>query len=368
MAGAADQGRMTRTAQLLAVLVVAALLVIGVGRLPSAVAHRADAGDPVARAGQLTAARASRSATLWAGATGASTSSPDSLPVEDGTPQPVIDRGVLPVSGAPFDVEDDEITLVDTTRSTPARGGAAAKPERTLRTVIRRPVGVAGAMPLVVFAHGYNAEPEMYERLLDAWAAAGYLVAAPELPGSARDLPGSPVRSDIAEQATDLSFVIGQLLDGRAGPVDPFHIAAAGHSDGGSTLAVLALDRDHYDARIGAYLVLAGDVPGNVRASWGSGDPNAALFVAVGDQDEYGNLPAAGDVFGRADMPKTMVVARGGDHIGTFVNDSTTGDAMRAVSVRFLDAVLRGDNEDLASRVQHVTLTPADTMLRLTQG
>jgi predicted dienelactone hydrolase len=88
---------------------------------------------------------------------------------------------------------------------------------------------------VVVFAHGFDAEPETYLPLLDAWAAAGYLVAAPEFPGSAANLPGTPIETDIAEQAQDVSFVISQLLSGVAGPLDPTRIAVAGHSDGGST-------------------------------------------------------------------------------------------------------------------------------------
>ena len=91
--------------------------------------------------------------------------------------------------------------LVDRGRPTPARTPVAAQPGRVLRTINRRPAGVSGPIPLVVFAPGYDSEPETYEPLLDTWAAARYMVAAPECPGSARDLPGTPVPDD-ASQAT----------------------------------------------------------------------------------------------------------------------------------------------------------------------
>jgi hypothetical protein len=146
-----------------------------------------------------------------------------------------------PVPAPPYPIEDETITLFDPTRDTPARGDAPATSGRLLVTDIRRPIGPTGPLPLVVFAHGWNSNPTVYETLLDAWAAAGYLVAAPVFPDSANTLPGSPV-SNYPEQAFDLSFIITSLLGGRAGPVDPTRIAVAGHSDGGTDVALLALN------------------------------------------------------------------------------------------------------------------------------
>src|SRR4051794_36110262 len=105
--GTADEGWMTRTARLLAVLLAAALLVVGVGRIPSAVANRAEDAEPAGVRSAAAPVRASRGAPSLAGAaavasvTTAASSPPQSLPVEDGTPQPVVDHAVLPVNGAP---------------------------------------------------------------------------------------------------------------------------------------------------------------------------------------------------------------------------------------------------------------------------
>ncbi|HET7352621.1 MAG TPA: hypothetical protein VFJ11_01055, partial [Gaiellaceae bacterium] len=46
--------------------------------------------------------------------------------------------------------------------------------------------------PLVVFGHGFATTPFRYERLLRAWAAAGYLVAAPVFPLGNANAPGGP--------------------------------------------------------------------------------------------------------------------------------------------------------------------------------
>jgi pimeloyl-ACP methyl ester carboxylesterase len=196
--------------------------------------------------------------------------------------------------------------------------------------------------PVVVFAHGFDAEPETYLPLLDAWAAAGYLVAAPEFPGSAANLPGTPVETDIGEQALDISFVISQLLGGVAGPLDTTRIAAAGHSDGGSTVATLALNPAYANPRIKAYLVLSGAIPSNtVGGSWGTSPVSGTLLGVVGDNDEYGNLPATTSVVDTADIgTKALVTVPGGDHAGIYIDGGPTPDAVRATTVSYLKAAL----------------------------
>jgi hypothetical protein len=241
----------------------------------------------------------------------------------------------------PYSVEDQTVALVDPSRTTPARGSVAATPGRVLRTVVRRPVGVSGPLPLVVFAPGYDAEPETYEPLLDAWAAAGFLVAAPECPGSARYLPGTPV-PDYAAQAGDLSFVITSLLGGRVGPVANDEITVAGHSDGGTAVTIMALNAAYADARVKAYINLAGQIPPDVAGPWATSPTSGALLVAVGSHDEYGNLSLSTAMFDAARMPKALLVAPGGDHLGTFVASDPSAQAVRAATTRFLALVFGG--------------------------
>ena len=247
-------------------------------------------------------------------------------------------------AGPPYAVGDATLTLVDPSRPTPSRGSVPPSPGRTLRTIIRRPAGVSGPLPLVVFAQGYDVEPETYEPLLDAWASAGFMVAAPECPGSAADLPGRPVQ-DYAAQARDLSFVITSLLDGRAGPVNARQIVVAGHSDCGTAVTILALNTAYADTRIKAYVNLAGQIPPDVPGPWGTTPVPGALLVAVGDNDEYGNLTLSSQAYDAAHMPKALLTVPEGDHQGTFLAGSPTAQEVRAATVRFL-AVVFGSTGD----------------------
>ena len=235
-----------------------------------------------------------------------------------------------------YPVRQSSLTLVDTSRTTPARGSAAGLPTRTLPTLILTPLGAPGPLPVVVFAHGYDSEPQSYLPLLQTWAAAGYLVVAPESPGSAQNLPGTPVRTDIAGQAGDLTFLVTHLLQGAAGPVDPTRISVAGHSDGGSAVAILALNPTYHDSRIASYLVLSGAIPDGIGGPWGGVDEPGRLLVVVGSDDEYGNLPASTGVYATAAMAKTLVVANGGDHLDTYLGTAQLTEQVRAAILSFL--------------------------------
>jgi poly(3-hydroxybutyrate) depolymerase len=237
----------------------------------------------------------------------------------------------------PYMVQDETITLTDPNRNTPARGTVPGHSGRVLLTVIRRPVGLSGPRPLVVFAHGWNSNPMVYEPLLDTWAEAGYIVAAPTFPDSANTLPGDPV-SNYPDQALDMSFVISSLLRGIAGPIDRGRIAVAGHSDGGADVALMALNPHYADSRVRAYLSLSGQIPSDVAGPWGMPSP-AALFVAVGTADQYGLLGPATQVFQTAQMPKVLLTLAGGDHLTTFIGDTAAEVAMRNETARFLEEV-----------------------------
>ena len=95
---------------------------------------------------------------------------------------PVLDA--IPAAGA-TPVATTTLTLVDSSRSTPAWDGMPAKSSRTLVTTVWYPARESaggsgnGPYPLIVFAHGLGGSPQEYAQLLRSWAGAGYVVAAP---------------------------------------------------------------------------------------------------------------------------------------------------------------------------------------------
>ncbi|HUE06117.1 MAG TPA: hypothetical protein VMP41_01740 [Acidimicrobiales bacterium] len=239
----------------------------------------------------------------------------------------------------PYAVQTSSIRFFDPGRMTGTRGTVPAAQGRVLVTDLFVPVGASGPRPLVVFAHGWNSDPGVYASLLETWAAAGFVVAAPVFPDSTDLYPGSPV-SDYADQALDITFVISSLLHDPTVPIDPTRIAVTGHSDGGTDVALMALDPAYADSRVRAYVCMSGEMPSGVAAYDVATTPAAVLF-AVGSDDEYGLYPLTTQVFQTAQASaKAMLVEPGGDHLGSFVDATAAAGAMRDAETQFLELAL----------------------------
>ncbi len=243
-------------------------------------------------------------------------------------------------------VATTSMSVYDSTRWTPARGWVAAHPGRNLPTTIWYPTEGNGPWPLIVFAHGFNVDPWYYDRLLRRWAAAGYVVAAPEFPGSGPNSPGPARADDIPQQPQDLSVVITAMLGPGApaevaGKIDPAQIAAAGHSDGGSTVAALALNGPVRDYRVRSFLVLAGALP-SMPAQY-DGANTGPVLVVQGDQDPYNYVSDARSVYLFShNPPKAFVIAPGAGHTDLYLDDGVQPDTVRAATVDWLNLTLKG--------------------------
>lgn len=248
------------------------------------------------------------------------------------------------------------VSWVDAGRQVQYADGSVAK--RRLTTVVRYPKVLGGTpaerarrFPLVVFAHGYDLTPGAYRPLLRAWARAGYVVAAPVLPGESAIAPGGPNRADLVNEPADLRFVVDRLL-GRsalAAVIDPQRVAVAGHSDGGSAALAVAYDARHRDRRIDATIVLAGsDIPGEAPFAFPADGP--PLLAVQGDADSV-NPPAATNAFyDRAAVPRFMLTVLRGGHYDPYMTPGPHLDAVSRTSIAFLDRSLRDapiSNEEL---------------------
>jgi dienelactone hydrolase len=218
----------------------------------------------------------------------------------------------------------------------PARGMAGGSPEPSV-------TAATGRFPVVMFSHGLNGRPDDYQTLLTRWAAAGFVVAAPAFPHTARGADGNVL--DVLNQPADVSYALTQVLalDAKAG--DPLRgrlatdrVAAAGHSAGGvTTIGLFTASRDE---RLDAGVVFAGTALGVGTAFAGAAAPQ--LFVH-GEADEVVAYAAGKAAYDKVPWPKAMLSLPGGDHGRALLTD---GKALRVVSdttLEFLRWTLYGD-------------------------
>jgi predicted dienelactone hydrolase len=260
------------------------------------------------------------------------------------------------IEEAPYPVATLTVTLVDPTRSTPARGSTAASSSRTLTVTISYPVTKSAAQfPLVVFVHGYDVDAATYADLEQEIAQEGFVVAAPDFPLSSSALAGEAER-DIVEQAADVSFVITSLLDessrptALAGLIADTKVGVIGHSDGAVTAAGVAFNDDDADPRIGAAVTLSGAeafFPGSWFDASSSTGELPALLAIHGTADEINPFAASETLFDDATGPKWLVGVTGGSHLEPFTSDPVRARVASLVAT-FFHAQLEGEADAFA--------------------
>lgn len=188
-------------------------------------------------------------------------------------------RRVLEKPPASFGVGLGIVTWVDSQGSTENFYEGTTEPGRKLEVeilyptlsvkapavkVMAAPAYRFGPYPVVVFAHGYNVDPNTYRALLVSWVAAGYVVVAPFFPDTSMSAVaaqhGVDTEGDIFNQPGDVAFIVSQLVKAAAGSqlvrigyldkmIDPHRLILAGQSDGGDTVAALMYDHAYAATR-----------------------------------------------------------------------------------------------------------------------
>jgi len=99
-----------------------------------------------------------------------------------------------------------------------------------------------GARPLIVMSHGYGGSWRNLSWLATELVQKGYVVAAPDHPGTTTFNRDSRQASQLWERPHDLGRVTDRLIEDNslAGSVDADRIAAIGHSLGGWTVLSIA--------------------------------------------------------------------------------------------------------------------------------
>jgi dienelactone hydrolase len=261
------------------------------------------------------------------------------------------------------------ITFVDRSRTVHFLTGSVEP--RTLVTEVRYPavgppgandvgdavpVRGAGPYPLVIFGHGFAVTPAVYSALLNAWARAGYVVAAPVFQLGSPLAPGGPSEADLVNWPADMRFVISQMLTENARAAAPLsgllernRIAVTGQSDGGDAALAIAFDPAQRDPRVDAAVILSGaEIPqfGSFRFPR-QGPP---LLATQGSADTI-NLPSATQTFfSLTPRPKFLLTLTGAAHLPPYTTAQPYLSIVERVSIAFLDRYLK----DQASATQRI--------------
>jgi dienelactone hydrolase len=247
---------------------------------------------------------------------------------------------VPPTDARPYDVTRTTETFVDASRPTTGAGGVELAPARTLVTDVYVPDG-DGPFPLVVHAHGLDGNRTKFTGLLGAWAAAGYVVAAPTFPLTSNESE-QRVIVDHVNQPTDVAFVISAVSELLGERVDVEHIGVSGLSLGSSAAYGVGFHPCCRDDRVDAVVIMDGmrfPLPGGEYALDG-----VPLLLSHTTDDATLPYEEALDAFADATGERYLLTLEGGGHAQPYEDaPSPFDDVVEAVTIDFWDLVLRGD-------------------------
>jgi acetyl esterase/lipase len=241
---------------------------------------------------------------------------------------------------APYPISETTLLLVDPSRPTVAFGRQISA-TRALTTLVWAPA-VVGRWPLVVFAHGFQVGPTPYIALLEHWASAGYVVAAPEFPLTDQAVAGANLdENDMANQPADVRFVTDALVAPGAplaARIDPTRVAVAGHSDGAETALASSLALTTAGEPVfKAVIVMSGQPVTSGQSA------NPPILVTQGDADTI-NPPSNGyATFAQASSPKYLEVLHGANHLPPEEAGTSWYPALSGVTTAFLNYYVAGD-------------------------
>lgn len=234
----------------------------------------------------------------------------------------------------PFGVGVTTLELIDRSRPLEANGEFPGSDERALTVEVWYPADPAaeepeardaeldrssGPYPLIVFAHGFSGTRRQSVAYTQHLASHGYVVAAPDFPGSHAGAPGGPRLSAALDQPGDVSFLIDELIafDGTEGhllegAIDEAAIGMSGHSLGGLT-TLLSVYGPGRDARIEAAVPLA---PASCFLPQGVADGvSVPVLFITGTGDLITPIQTVRYGYRIAHAPKYLVELSGGSHI-----------------------------------------------------
>jgi dienelactone hydrolase len=222
------------------------------------------------------------------------------------------------------------------------------------------PVGSAGGRrhgpyPLLVFSQGYATPVDAYQVLLEDWASAGFVVAAPTYPRTDPADPAGLDENDIVNHPADLRFVVTALLQqsqqrgsALAGLIDPNEIGLVGQSDGGDVSLAVADNSCCADSRVKAAAILSGAELASFGGTYFSG-AQVPLLVVQGDADTVNPPGCSTQIYDGARPPKWYLDLFGAAHLPPYTDPGTDQNVIAKVTTDFFDAELAGQSAGLTA-------------------
>lgn len=201
--------------------------------------------------------------------------------------------------------------VVQTWQHTFVDPNGASLPTEVLYPATSGGLPIPGHHPLIVFAEGYLAVPSYYSGLLQYWAQAGFVVAAPIFPGTSAEA-AHPEENNTDAQPGEVGFLISSLLTLNHSPNNPLQgliyptaVGVAGHSDGGDAVSAVSYNPCCYYNRVAATVILSGAEGFWLPAgSYFTAPDPSPLLVVQGTADQV-NLPSASQqLYGADPGPK----------------------------------------------------------------
>jgi dienelactone hydrolase len=232
---------------------------------------------------------------------------------------------------------------------------------RTLVTQVRVPAATPTKLPLLLVIHGADGDPSRLAPLLDGWAAAGYVVAAPTFLKTEKDEGGKALAAEVAQQTRDARFVLDGVLDRGGLPIDEGKIGVAGMSLGGMTVYGLISATCCRDGRISAAIVMAGvhdDFPDGKYVH-----QRMPVLLLQGDADI--GYHHSRDAYPQLAPPKWFVTLHGESHSPPFeVPRGPSAAIVDGTTVAFWNRYLKGDTSAAGRLVGIVAATRGQATLQ----
>jgi pimeloyl-ACP methyl ester carboxylesterase len=203
-----------------------------------------------------------------------------------------------------------------------------------------------------VFSQGFDVSVASYAPLLDAWASAGFIVAAPTYPHTDPSDQAGTDEQDLVNHPADLAHVLRRLIAAPPAPIasiiQPSEAAVVGQSDGGDVSLAAA---DNSCCRVKA-VKAAAILSGAELASLGGAYFRAKavpLLVIQGDNDTVNPPACSAQLYNQAPPPKHYLDLLGAAHLPPYLDAGPDQTIVERATVDFLNAYLKHSASSLSA-------------------